>query len=159
MKNLDTAIVTRIAAGDTIIKIVNLLCRCGYTQKPCTAWTKLFLFDVQHHTWTRVGFMLLCTVMQQRLAVCPEAESVWSFNPVTVRLRHSSIWILLETPLTSCSARQSEISQTCLSPVPRLAGFAIVCSVAPVACWFCGGCVQRCTIDTFSNLWRLWQPS
>ena len=32
------------------------------TRKPCTAWTKLFLFDVQHHAWTRIGFTLLCTV-------------------------------------------------------------------------------------------------
>ena len=43
--------------------------------------------------------------MQKRLAVCPEAKSVWSFHPATVCLGHSSIWILLETLLTSCSAR------------------------------------------------------
>ena len=68
MKGLDTAIATRIAAGDTKIKVVHLLCLCvdesGNTQA-LYCMDKDVLVDVLHHTWTRVGFTLLCTVMQK----------------------------------------------------------------------------------------------
>ena len=66
-KGLDTAIATHISAGDTIIKVVYLLCRCvdsGNTQA-LYCMDKDVLVDVQHHTWTKVGFTLLCTVTQK----------------------------------------------------------------------------------------------
>ena len=68
LKGLDTAIATRIAAGDTTIKVVHLLSRCvdesGNTQA-LYCMDKDVLVDVLHQTWTRAGFTLLCTVMQK----------------------------------------------------------------------------------------------
>ena len=108
VKGLDTTIATRIAAGDTIIKVVDLLCRCvdesGNTQA-LYCMDKDVLVDVQHHAWTRVGFTLLCTVMREEPCGLSRGEKCLEFNPVTVCLGHSSIWILLETPWTSCSVR------------------------------------------------------
>ena len=104
MKGLDTAIATRISAGDTIIKVVDLLCRCvdsGNTQA-LYCMDKNVLVNVQHHAWTKVGFTLLCTVTQKGLRSVQRRKMTGILGPVTVL-------DLARTPLTSCSARKSEI--------------------------------------------------
>ena len=65
MKGLDTAIATRIAAGDTIIKVVDLLCRCvdesGYTQA-LYCMDKAVLVRRPASRLDESGLTLLCTI-------------------------------------------------------------------------------------------------
>ena len=99
---------TRIAVGDTIIKLLTCFVvvsmRVG-TRKPCTAWTKMLMTTSSIMLGRQLVSRYSVPSCKKRLAVCPEAKSVWSLNLVTMCLGHSSLWILPEIPLTSCIDR------------------------------------------------------